>query len=111
MTASTDRIIGQLEGKIDALMKANEAASVRGKMYDELKSIRTEVQEVKGDVQNLSERVGNLEPGVEDYLQKQQQIAGAGKLGRGLWWFGGVILAAASWAGATWSSMTGRPPP
>jgi len=78
-------------------------------MHDELKA-PLEVHTLRSEVKDLTERSA-IELGVKDYLGVQQQVAGAGKLGKVLWFIGGLILAVASSAVAVWYQMTGRPPP
>ena len=113
VTASNIEIeIGKLIGAVAALSDSHKDASEsRRRMHEELQALTLEIHTLRTEVKGLNERLDAIEPGVKDYLGMQQQVAGAGKLGRALWWLGGVLLAAASSVAAMWCQMTGRPPP
>lgn len=110
--SARDMAIGKLSGQLEMIIQSNtEAATSRKHMHEKMEEIGTDIHTLKNDVKKLGERVGNLEPSVEDYVTKQKQVQGAGKLGKALWVIGGVVLAAAGWLYAAYYSMTGRPPP
>lgn len=113
MTAGNlDVEIGKLIGAVTALKEdISEASESRRRMHDELKALTLEIHTLRSEVKGLTERMNAIEPGVKDYLGVQQQVAGAGKLGKALWFIGGLVLAGASSAVAIWYQMTGRPPP
>ncbi|TGQ95438.1 hypothetical protein EN851_07935 [Mesorhizobium sp. M8A.F.Ca.ET.208.01.1.1] len=99
-----DRVI-RVEAKLEAVLtELQKGADGRGRLYekaeeisDDLATVSADVGNVKRDTEDLKRRMSAVEPSVEDYLKKQQQVIGAGKLGKLLWSAGGVILAAAAW--------------
>lgn len=113
MTAGNlDVEIGKLIGAVAALSESHKDASEsRRRMHEELQALTLEIHTLRSEVKGLTERMNAIEPGVKDYLGMQQQVAGAGKLGKALWFIGGVLLTLASSGVAAWYSMTGRPPP
>lgn len=113
MTSSNIEIeIGKLIGAVSALSDSHKDASEsRRRMHEELQALTLEIHTLRTEVKGLNERLDAIEPGVKDYLGVQQQVAGAGKLGKALWFIGGIVLTLASSGVAMWYSMTGRPPP
>lgn len=73
-----------------------DASENRGKTYRSLEVLHTEVAAVRSEVKALDVRITDMEPGWKDYQKKMYQVEGAGKLGAGLWWFGGWLLSAAA---------------
>ncbi|KQU72415.1 hypothetical protein ASC75_23815 [Aminobacter sp. DSM 101952] len=78
-------------------------------MHEELRAWTLEIHTLRNEVKGLNERLDAIEPGVT--IGVQQQVAGAGKLGKGAVVDGGIVLTLASSGVAVWYSMTGRPPP
>lgn len=103
--------LGGLEQSMAIQVEENRrAADKRAETYKALDEVRGEVRETRIKVDGLDERVSKMEPSLADYHEKLQQVKGAGRLGRALWWFGGVILSVAAGA-ATWMSwFSGKPP-
>lgn len=109
MASSLEVKIGKLIGAVKALNDDNRAAiESRRSMHEELKTISLDLHTLRSEIKGLTDRMDAIEPGVKDYLRVQQQVAGAGKLGRGLWIIGAALLAVASWAVGHLTSLPGR---
>lgn len=110
MTAGNlDVEIGKLIGAVTALKEdINDASESRRRMHDELKALTLEIHTLRTEVKGLTERMNAIEPGVKDYLGVQQQVAGAGKLGKALWFIGGILIAGASWLVGLFTNLPGR---
>lgn len=102
--------LGGIERSISMIAEEQiRAANKRGEMYASQEATRIEVGEVKGEIRALDKRVSAMEPGFDEYMRLRHQVDGAGKLGRGLWWLGGWIIAAASGLVAFLYWLTGWP--
>ena len=91
---STDAIIGEIE--MEMLIAGNKDASEsRRRTHEKMDKLSQDVHSLQAEVRDLSDRVTEIEPTWKDYLRKQDQVRGAGKLGRALWIIGGGVLTTA----------------
>lgn len=73
-----------------------EASDSRRRMYERMDGMSRDVHDLKHRVNSTADTVNDLAPKVKRYADMEQQAQGAGRLGRGLWWAGGVLLAGAA---------------
>lgn len=114
--ASSDnlqRAIGQLEGLMESMAKTQAAqgeqsSKARAKMYDAIDEIKGLVQDIDFRLGNLEKRVADITPETEEFTQWRYRAQGAGMLGRGLWWIGGMVLSAAAGMVAAWQWFVGK---
>lgn len=93
---STDAMIGEIGGKLEMLIAGNKDASEsRRRTHEKMDKLSQDVHSLQSEVRDLSDRVTEIEPTWKDYLRKQDQVRGAGTLGRAIWKAGGWVLAAA----------------
>ena len=108
--------LGGLESSLAGMNKRlDHADEKRAEGYRSMEEMRGDIHDVKGRVSSLDDRVSKMEPSLADYHDKVQQVKGAGKLGRALWWIGGaVILPLAGYAAHAWGVLGlffGKTPP
>ena len=108
-------LYGRLGG-IDASVKLMQqesahAAEKRGEVYKALEHVRVEIHALNTLIQAIDRRVAMIEPDWQDWQRTRHQVAGAGRLGRALWWIGGVIIAAASSIVGALAWLPGGPRP
>jgi hypothetical protein len=93
---STDAMIGEIGGKLEMLIAGNKDASEGHlRTHEKMDKLSQDVHSLRSEVRDLTDRVTAIEPTWKDYLRKQDQVRGAGTLGRAIWKTGGWILAAA----------------
>jgi hypothetical protein len=106
---SDSAMIGELKGKIDMIVASmQDASESRRRTHEKMDALGTELHSVRSEVRDLAERVTTIEPTWKDYLRKQDQVRGAGALGRALWRIGGWLLAAAVPLAGIYSWLTGH---
>jgi hypothetical protein len=93
---STDAMISEIGGKLEMLIASNKDASEsRRRTHEKIDALGQEVHSLRAGFKDLSDRVTEIEPTWKDYLNKQAQVRGAGRLGMSIWWIGGGVLATA----------------
>jgi hypothetical protein len=89
-------MIGELKGKLDMIVTSmQDASESRRRTHEKMDALGRDLHTVSSEVRDLTDRVTAIEPTWKDYLNKQAQVRGAGKLGRALWIIGGGVLTAA----------------
>lgn len=89
-------MIGELKGKLDMIVTSmQDASDSRRRTHEKMDALGQELHSVRSEVRDLAERVTDIEPTWKDYLRKQDQVRGAGTLGKAIWKAGGWLLAAA----------------
>lgn len=71
---SDEHLIGGLEGKMEMVIRMLEAQTAksdksRSDVHNDLRALRTDVQDVKNDIANLRARVDAVEPAAEKVRQ------------------------------------------
>lgn len=85
--------LGSFERAIEGLVtESHHAADKRADTYRSMEEMRGDIRDMKNKVDGLDNRVSKMEPSLADYHEKLQQVKGAGRLGRALWWVGGAII-------------------
>lgn len=93
---SVEAAVGELKGQLGMLIASmSDASESRRRTHEKIDKLSAEIHSVSGEVQTLTKRVTDMEPSWTDYLQKQQQVRGAGRLGRAVWGLGGILLTCA----------------
>lgn len=80
-----------------------DSAENRRRMYERQDAIAQNVATVASRVDGLEKSVNSMSPTVAEYLEYKSQVRGAGKLGKFLWFIGGLLLSAAVSLYAGWS--------
>lgn len=100
-------LIGELKGKMDMLVASmSDASESRRRTHEKMDALGKEMHSMRSDIQSLTSRVTAIEPTWQDYLTKQQQVRGAGTLGRALWRIGGWLLSAAVALAGLWAWLS-----
>lgn len=78
-----------------------------------LSSVKAEVVSLTGKVDGMDGSITAMTPTVREFNSMKDKADGAGKLGRALWWLGGVLIGAAFWLSSSWANFATwfRPPP
>ena len=92
---------------IDETMRAERQSSAlsRQRMYDKLEQTDSKVEKIESRVERLEHAITTMSPTVAEFLTYKAQVQGAGKLGRFLWWAGGVLLGAAAALATQWHNL------
>lgn len=78
---STERAIGRIEGKLEALLRAvdeqkTESSAGRGRIYRELEAIRIEASVSKDKIENLEEQMSVAAPEIADIKRWKERFIG-----------------------------------
>ena len=92
---------------IDETMRAERQSSAlsRKRMYDKLEQTDEKVDKIENRVERLEHAITTMSPTVAEFLMYKAQVQGAGKLGKFLWWVGGVMLGAAAALTTQWHNI------
>lgn len=100
-------LLGELKGKLEMLVSSmSDASTSRREMHGKLEALGKDVHSMRTDIQELAQRVTAIEPTFQDYRKKQEQVRGAGALGRLLWRIGGWLLSAAVALAGLWAWLS-----
>lgn len=80
-----------------------DSAESRRRMYERQDQIATNVATISNRVDGLEKSVNHMSPTVAEYLDYKSQVRGAGKLGKFLWFLGGIILTVAAALVTSWN--------
>lgn len=89
---------------IDETMRAERQSSAlsRQRMYDKLEQTDDKIDKIENRVERLEHAITTMSPTVAEFLTYKAQVQGAGRLGKFLWWIGGVVLGAAVALASGW---------
>lgn len=89
---------------IDETMRAERQSSAlsRQRMYDKLEQTDTKMEKIENRVERLEHAITTMSPTVAEFLTYKAQVQGAGRLGKFLWWIGGMVLSAAVALASGW---------
>jgi len=104
---------GKFEGLASKIDESDRRASdsrrdVYGKLEEQGRALletKHELEAVKKDVAHLSDTVEATKPTLAEFANLKAQAKGAGRLGRFLWFLGGVVLFAAAWLASRWDAI------
>ena len=89
---------------IDETMRAERQSSAlsRQRMYDKLEQTDDKMGKIENRVERLEHAITTMSPTVAEFLAYKAQVQGAGRLGKFLWWIGGMVLGAAVALASGW---------
>ena len=90
---------------IDETMRAERQSSALShqRMYDKLEQTDDKIGKIENRVDRLEHAITTtMPPTVAEFLSYQAQVQGAGRLGKFLWWIGGMVLGAAVALASGW---------
>ena len=89
---------------IDETMRAERQSSALShqRMYDKLEQTDDKIGKIENRVDRLEHAITTMSPTVAEFLSYQAQVQGAGRLGKFLWWIGGMVLGAAVALASGW---------
>jgi hypothetical protein len=110
MDGDTGRIIGNIEGQLEALAKAVQAMAEqnaevakegregRSKMYGRMEDVSVKVASVQLTVNDIDGRLKKVEPMAQDVLKWKERYIGARMMMAMVWLFvGGAVVSLATW--------------
>ena len=92
---------------IDETMRAERQSSAlsRQRVYAKLEQTDDKIDKIKNRVERLEHAITTMSPTVAEFLAYKAQVQGAGKLGKFLWWLGGILLSAAAALATQWHNI------
>lgn len=89
---------------IDETMRAERQSSAlsRQRVYDKLEQTDDKMGKIENRVERLEHAITTMSPTVAEFLTYKAQVQGAGRLGKFLWWIGGMVLGAAVALASGW---------
>lgn len=102
MTLIIDRL-SSIERSIEN--ERRDGAESRRRTYDKLETLDKKQDMTDMRIEKLEQAITSMSPTVAEFLNYKAQVTGAGKLGKFLWWVGGIVLGAAATAAAYWSHV------
>ena len=101
------RAIGDLEATVRNMtatwtQQESNASAGRRVLHEKMDSIKKDVAELKGRVDNVASALAEIEPAVKEFKIQRERAIGARNFGRWIW--GGMLTAAggAGWAINEW---------
>lgn len=96
-----DRLFNVIMNRLDkienTIAEQSSASSLsRQRIYEKAEQTDRKLERVGIEVENVKEVLTTIQPTVQEFVAYKAQVVGAGRLGRGLWWIGGLILTAAA---------------
>lgn len=74
-----------------------DSAESRRRMYERMDVMQGDVRDLKQKSSETAKAVEDLVPKVKRFADMEAQAKGAGRLGRALWWIGGVLIGIAAY--------------
>ncbi|RVE97502.1 hypothetical protein CN234_35525 [Sinorhizobium meliloti] len=107
MTTPTLRIIGQLEAKVDALLKAVETSAddskeYRDRIYSELEQMRMEAAESRREVGDLKKKMDNAQQVISELERWKERFIGMRML------TGALLMAAGGGIALVWKWLAAK---
>ena len=92
---------------IETQMSADRASAEerRRETHREINGMKLSVQQITMRLDQLEGRFEEIAPAMKEFSTMKTQAIGAGRLGRGLWTAGGVILGGALWLATFWDNL------
>lgn len=95
------------EGIRNIEKQLNEARDSRQQVYTKLESTDRKVDHLVWRVDALEKNLTMISPTVQEFVTYKTQAEGAGKMGRALWWFGGIVLSFSAGAAGVYQWFQG----
>jgi hypothetical protein len=95
--AMEQRMFEMVMDRFDRMERRQDASEEsRRLLHEKINHTERAMDLLRNEVQSLDKSLSSLTPTVQEFIMVKQQVAGAGRLGRALWWIGGLILTAAA---------------
>lgn len=92
-----EREMGMILAKLQNLEEDMQEAKVSRKaVYEKIEATNTEVHKLAWRMDALERTLNSHAPTIAEFLAYKDQVRGAGKLGKLLWFIGGIVLSAAA---------------
>lgn len=92
-----EREVGMILTKLQNLEEdMQEAKQSRKLVYEKIEATNTEVHKLAWRMDALEATMNKHAPTIAEFLTYKEQVRGAGKLGKLLWFIGGIVLSAAA---------------
>lgn len=95
--------LGSIERSIEN--EKRDSSESRRRVYEKLETLDKKQDITDLRVEKLEQAITSMSPTVAEFLNYKAQVTGAGKLGKFLWWVGGIVLGAAATAAAYWTHV------
>jgi hypothetical protein len=86
----------------------SDSSAWRRKIYGALDDVKKEQGGIRHEVDTLAAAIAAITPETRQFTQWRMQAEGAGKLGKVLWWLGGVLLSGAAGAYGMLQWLSGK---
>ena len=88
--------LGKVLAKLDNIERdMGEAREARKRVYERIELSDQKIDRLTWRMNVLEATMNQHAPTIAEFLAYKQQVAGAGRLGKFLWFLGGIILSAA----------------
>lgn len=110
--ASVERTLGIILGKIEGIEDRMERAeNSRASVHRRLDDLVMRTTHLESDVASTKNKIEAMEKVTVEVTTLRAKAEGAGTLGRWLIRIGISVVTVAGWIAATYTWLTGRPPP
>lgn len=91
-----ERELGKILGKLEGIEgDLQDAKAARKLVYERLEVTDSKVDRLSWRMDALEKNLNQMSPTVAEFLTYKEQVRGAGRLGKLLWFVGGLVLSAA----------------
>lgn len=99
-------ILDRLKSIDETMAEERKSSAVsRQRVYDKLDKTDHMISKIENRVERLEHAITTMSPTVAEFLTYKAQVQGAGKLGKFLWWIGGLLLGAAAALATQWHNL------
>lgn len=92
MERELGKVLAKLEGIEQDLQEAKDGRKI---MYKNIEDTKLSVEKLNWRMDALEKTMNNQAPTIAEFLTYKEQVKGAGKLGKVLWFLAGISLSAA----------------
>lgn len=93
MQVEFGKVLGKLENIENEMKDAKEARKI---VYKSIEATNSKVDHLTWRMDALETTMNKHAPTIAEFLTYKEQVRGAGKLGKMLWFIGGIVLSAAA---------------
>lgn len=91
-----ERELGKILGKLEGIEnEMQDAKAARKLLYERLETTDGKVDRLSWRMDALETALNKQAPTIAEFLTYKEQVRGAGRLGKFLWFIGGLLLSAA----------------